>query len=385
MRTRIIEQRIPIGVPDAHGICFSTNVFERGLHDDSAAAPRVIANHDESTAPIGKITRISTRVETADTTHVGVARGEIEFGEIADYGDLVVIKFRGDHRPLLSPTSNRDIVVDLVNLEPHQFDNFVTQTKEIFPEATVGCKLRRSFEPETVLWIAGDVGLVAIKAWLIAKAVTMAADAARKFPIIGPVLKDAEDGIVAAIDMKGKIQLLIAKFKEATGKSDIQVNTTVPIGTCSVVLLADSEDAAEALGEAHAVISANADLLTDASEVLFIYRDGRWVYQYKALNSGDVQMTRECFERTMSVLTDTGMIVYPEQGKHIAVQLMDAYRNAAGKWETQVNWRTPSGNLLGAKAAVAEITDSGLFLTFRNREQMHIPWAEFHAETNDGE
>ena len=377
MRTRIIEQRIPIGVPDAHGICFSADVFEHGREEDPATAPRAIGNHDESTAPFGKITRISTRVETADAMDVGVMLKEIELGEIVDYGDFVAMEFSGDHRPFLPLTSNSDVAVDPANLGPRQFDDFVAQTQEIFPEATVGWSVRRSFDPEVVLWLTAGIATAILAA--------QGADAIRKFPIIGPVLKDAEDGIVEAIDMKGKIRSLVAKFKEATGKSNVQVNMTVPIGACIVVLLADSEDAAEALGEAHAVISANADLLTDASEALFIYRDGRWVYQYKALNSGDVQMTRECFERTMSVLTDTGFLVYPEQGKHITTQFTDAYRNAAGKWETQINWRSPSGNLLGAKVAVAEITDSGLFLTFRNGEQMHIPRAEFHAETNDGE
>lgn len=386
MRTRIIEQRIPIGVPDAHGICFSADVFEHELHDDPATVPRVIGNHDESTAPFGKVTRISTRVETVGTTDVGVIRQEIELGEIADYGDFVAMEFSGDHRPFLCLTSNSDVAVDPANLGQRQFDDFVAQTHEIFPEATVGCRGRKSFEPEVVLWLTGGVGLFAIQAWLIAKAIAEGADAARKLPIIGPLLQDVEEGIREVIDAKGKIHSLVAKFKEATGKSNVQVNTTVPIGACTVVLLADSEDAAEALGEAHAVRSANADLLTDASEVLFIYRDGRWVYQYKALNSGDVQMTRECFERTMSVLTDTGALIYPEQLKYIKLaRHLDVHQNAEGKWETQVNLRSPSGNLLSARAAIAENTDSGLLLTFRNKEQILVPRVQCVEETNEYE
>lgn len=385
MRTITIEDRIPLNVPDAHGICFSADVFEHGREEDPATAPRSIGNHDESTAPFGKITRVSTRVETDGAMDVGVMLKEIELGEIVDYGDFVAMEFSGDHRPFLPLTSNSDVAVDPANLDPRQFDDFVVQTQEIFPEATVGWRVRRSFDPEVVLWLTGGVGLFAIQAWLIAKAIAEGSDTARKLPIIGPLLQDVEEGVREAIDMKGKIHSLVAKFKEATGKSKVQVNTTVPIGACIVVLLADSEDAAEALGEAHAVISANADLLADASEALFIYRDGRWVYQYKTLNSGDVQMTRECFERTMSVLTDTGLLVYPEQGDHITTQLTDAYRNAAGKWETQINWRSPSGNFLGAKAAVMENTGYGLLLTFRNGEQMHFPGAEFVVETGEGE
>ena len=229
--------------------------------------------------------------------------------------------------------------------------------------------------------------MFAIKAWLIAKAVAVGADAARKFPIIGPILKDAEDRIVEAVDINGRIQALVAKFKEATGKSKVQVNTTVPIGACAVVLLADSEDAAVALGEAHIAISDNADLLTDASEVLFIYRDGRWVYQYKVLNSGNVQMTRECFERTMSVLTDTGHIIYPEQREYIKMECSptNVHRIDEGKWETQVNWQSPSGNLISIRAATMENTDSGLLLTFRSGERILVHDVNLSDETSEGE
>ena len=356
MRTITIEQRIPIGIPDPHDIVFSPEVFEQGLQDDASVAPRIGANHDESTAPIGKVTRIATRVETANTSNVGVLRCEITFGEITDYGDLVMMRFREDHRPFLSPISNKDITVDLANFERHKLDDFIAQAQEIFPESTVGFKIRKSIEPETVLWIAGAVATVAV--------------AARNFPIIGPILKDVEDGIVESVDAKGKIQSIIAKFRDTTGKSKFKVNTTVPVGTCSVVLLADGKDAAEALGEAHIALNANADVLADATEALFIYQRGRWEFQYKALNSGDVQMTRECFERTMSALTDTGSIIYPEQVKYIKIAFhLNAYPINEGKWETQVNYLSPSGTFLTARAATAEHTNSGILLTFRNGER----------------
>lgn len=356
MRTITIEQRIPIGIPDAHNIVFSPEVFEQGLQDDASVAPRIGANHDESTAPIGKVTRIATRVETTNTSNVGVLRCEITYGEITDYGDLVMMRFREDHRPFLSPISNKDITVDSANFERRKLDDFIAQAQEIFPEATVGFKIRKSIEPATVLWIAGAVATVAV--------------AARNFPIIGPILKDVEDGIVESVGAKGKIQSIIAKFRDTTGKSKFKVNTTVPVGTCSVVLLADGKDAAEALGEAHIALNANADVLADATEALFIYQRGRWEFQYRALNSGDVQMTRECFERTMSVLTDAGHIIYPEQVKYIKIEFrLDDRPVNEGRWETQVNYLSPSGTLLATRAATAEHTNSGILLTFRDGER----------------
>ena len=149
---------------------------------------------------------------------------------------------------------------------------------------------------------------------------------------------------------------------------------SVPVGSLTAVFIADSEDAAHVLPEAGQVLLDNADLLSDATEVWFIYKKSTgWEFQHKCTTSGNVLMSRECFDRTMSTLTDTRSIIYPEQMEHIKLRYsLSDYPTSEYSCETQLEYRSPAGNFIKARAAKAQFISDGVMLTFRNGETWFI-------------
>lgn len=360
MNDKIVEMSIPIDVPDAHGFVLTRESFTQGatLCDDDAEVIRMISEHVEDTAPIGKITQMTAHVDSTTIPNMGVIRQHIEFGHPVPDGDNVLMQFSDDHRPFKPLHDSTDIGVDRANFDRDEYKTFVEQAKAIYPDAELMSVARHSVEPEAVLWIGKAI------------AIAIALGAARNVPIIGPILKDVEEAVVESIDAKRRVKSLIAAFTSAIRQKKSKVNMSIPIGKCTAVFIADSEDAAQALPEAGQALLDNADLLVDATEVLFIYKDANWQFQYKIKVSGDVLMTRDCFDRTMAKLTDSGSIIYPEQLGHIETRfIIGDYPTGEYSCETQLEHRSPAGNLIRVRAATAELTPTGTMLTFRNGEK----------------
>ena len=90
MDRQVSEIVIPIGVPDVHGDIFARSVFESDRNDLALKSPVVEAvrpEHDERTAPLGKIVSRTVTIGEADGHEVGIIRSEVYWGDIQKHAE----------------------------------------------------------------------------------------------------------------------------------------------------------------------------------------------------------------------------------------------------------------------------------------------------------
>ena len=305
--------------------------------------------HDERTAPLGKIVSRTVTIGEADGHEVGIIRSEVYWGDIQKHAEGFLCSFPEDPRPFRLSDDNVDIAVDRASFDPPELQQFLHEVQSIFPERSLGFTGRKAIESEAIIWLATWLGPLLF---------------AKKIPLVGPVITEFEEAIVEELRVKERVKALIRAFAGLVRKDNAFVHTTVQENGVQIVLIASVDDMATAIDEGLGFLSHHAAIMQDAASVQFVRQDGEWAFHCAVLRSGNVLMSEECYRRTLIQLTNAGEVIYPEQFDHLRVSTNFSPGKVRGYADAQ--FIAPNGNVILERKVFIEKTGSSYSLFDEN-------------------